>query len=199
MVGQNNWFKRLYTWVVHWAHTPYAGVALFGIAVAESAFFPIPPDALLIPISVARPQKGIFYAGLCTLGSVLGGILGYFIGWQFMTTLGQKIIQIYGLTAKYYYIQHLYQTYDVWAIGLAGFTPLPYKLFTISAGAFKINFLSFVVTSILARGARFFLVGGTLYVLGEQIQRFIERYFNWLATSFAIMLVVGYLCVKCFF
>ena len=199
MAGQSNFLKRLYKWVIAWAQTPYANSALFGVAIAESSFFPIPPDPLLITMTVAQPKKGFFYALLCTIGSVLGGILGYIIGWQFMATIGQKIINFYGLTEKYIKVQTLYQTYDIWAISIAGFTPLPYKLFTISAGAFKISFLPFVITSFFARGARFFLVGGILYIYGKKIQIFIEHYFNWLATGFTIMLILGYICIKAFF
>jgi len=199
MDGQNNFLKRLYDWVTHWAQTPHANGALFTIAVAESSFFPIPPDVLLITMGVSQPKKGFFYATLCTLGSVLGAILGYFIGWQFMALIGEKIIHLYGLSYKYLQVQHLYRNYDVWAIALGGFTPLPYKLFTISAGAFKINFLSFVIVSLVARGLRFFLVGGVFYIWGQQVQKIIEKYLNWLATGFATLVILGYICIKCLF
>ncbi len=199
MVGRNNPLKSLYDWVIAWAKTPHAKVALFFIAVAESSFFPVPPDALLIAMGIARPKRSLFYAAICSVGSVIGGILGYFIGWEFMATIGQKIIAFYGLTDKYQQVQHLYQTYDVLAIGLAGFTPLPYKLFTITAGAFKISFLSFVLTSLVARSTRFFLVGSSLYFLGQGVQTFIDRYFNWLVTCFTLLFVCGYFCLKWLF
>ena len=191
--------QSLYDWVIAWAKTPHANVALFFIAVAESSFFPVPPDVLLIAMGIARPKRAFFYAAICSVGSVIGGILGYFIGWEFMATIGQKIIAFYRLTAKYQQVQHLYQTYDVLAIGLAGFTPLPYKLFTITAGAFKINFLSFVLTSLVARSARFFLVGSTLYFFGQGLETFIDRYFNWLVTGFTVLFVGGYFCLKWLF
>jgi membrane protein YqaA with SNARE-associated domain len=199
MVGQNNYLKRLYYWIIKWAQTSYAVGALFALAVAESFFFPIPPDVLLIAMAIARPKKSFFYAGLCTLGSVLGGILGYFIGWQFMVTIGEKIIQFYNLGDKYLEVQHLYQIYDIWAVGIGGFTPLPYKLFTISAGVFKINIFSFILASFVARGLRFFLVGGIFHIWGQKAQIIIERYFNWLATGFATMLILGYFFIKWLF
>ncbi len=199
MVGQNNPLRSIYNWVISWAETSHASVALFFVALAESSFFPIPPDVLLMPMSIARPKKSFSFAAVCSVGSVIGGVLGYFIGWQLMASVGYKIISLYGLTQKYLQVQHLYQTYDVLAIGLAGFTPLPYKLFTITAGAFKLSFFPFLITSIVARSARFFLVAGFFYVFGERVQTFINRYFNWLATAFAALFVCGYFCIKWLF
>ena len=132
--------RRMYDWVIRWAETPYGDWALFVIAFAESSFFPIPPDVLLIALGIAIPKKSLRYALLCSVGSVLGGCFGYLIGWQFMAGFGDKIINLYGFGDKYSYIQDLFMKYDAWAIGIAGFTPIPYKIFTIAAGAFKINF-----------------------------------------------------------
>jgi len=132
--------RRLYDWVLHWAETPYGSWALFFLAFCESSFFPIPPDILLIALAVSIPKKSFKYALICSVGSILGGCLGYLIGWQFMAGIGERIISFYGLGQKFEYIKELYITYDAWAIGIAGFTPIPYKVFTISAGAFNINF-----------------------------------------------------------
>ena len=188
--------KRLYDWVIKWAQTPYGPHALFLVAFAESSFFPIPPDVLLIAMAVAMPRRGFQLALICTLGSVLGGVCGYFIGWQFMAGIGDRIVELYGLTAKMDYISNLYQRYDAWAVGIAGFTPIPYKVFTISAGAFKINFAVFVLASLVSRAARFFLIGALFYFLGSQIQQFIDRYFNFLAVAFTLLLVAGFILIK---
>ena len=190
--------RRLYDWVLHWAETPYGIWALFLLAVCESSFFPVPPDVLLIALAVALPKKSLKYALVCAVGSVLGGCIGYLIGWQFMVSIGEKIIEFYGLTPKIEYIESLYNRYDAWAIGVAGFTPIPYKVFTISAGAFKINFWVFLIASTVSRSARFFLVGGLIYIFGPAIQNFIDRYFNILAVLFAVLLVAGFAIIKIF-
>ncbi len=191
--------RRMYDWVIRWAETPYGDWALFVIAFAESSFFPIPPDVLLIALGIAIPKKSLRYALLCSVGSVLGGCFGYFIGWQFMAGFGDKIINLYGFGDKYSYIQDLFMKYDAWAIGIAGFTPIPYKIFTISAGAFKINFPIFLIASAISRSARFFLVGGLIYYFGPSIQIFINKYFDILAVAFTILLIAGFVAVKYFF
>ncbi len=191
--------RGLYDWVLHWAATPYGTWALFLLALSESSFFPIPPDVLLIALAVAIPEKSFKYALICSVGSVLGGCLGYLIGWQFMTGMGERIISFYGLNQKVAYIAELYSAYDAWAIGIAGFTPIPYKVFTISAGAFKINFWVFLLASIVSRSARFFLVGGLIYIFGSQIKSFIDRYFDLLAIAFTVLLVAGFVIIKLFF
>ena len=191
--------RRLYSWVLHWAETPYGSWVLFVLAFCESSFFPVPPDVLLIALAVSIPKKSFKYALICTAGSLIGGCLGYLIGWQFMITVGEKIIQFYGLTHKMQYIKDLYIQYDAWAIGIAGFTPIPYKVFTISAGAFDINFTVFLVASAVSRAARFFLVGWLIYMFGPKIKIFINRYFNILAIAFVVLLVAGFVIIKSFF
>lgn len=192
-------FKKLYEWVLSWAETPYGSWALFILAFSESSFFPIPPDVLLIALAVGKPEKSLKFALICSVGSVLGGILGYFIGWQFMAMLGEKIVAFYGLTEKVTYIGSLYHQYDAWAVGIAGFTPIPYKVFTITAGAFKINFFIFLLASAVSRSLRFFLVGALIYKFGPQIQNFIDKYFNILAIVFTILLVGGFILIKMLF
>ncbi|MFZ0483401.1 MAG: YqaA family protein [Desulfobacterales bacterium] len=188
--------RRLYDWVLHWAETPYGSWALFLLAFSESSFFPIPPDILLIALAVAIPKKSLKYALICSAGSVLGGCFGYLIGWQFMASIGTRIVDFYGLTAKVKYIEVLYNKYDAWAVAIAGFTPIPYKVFTIAAGAFKINFSVFVVASLVSRSARFFIVGGLIYIFGPSIQSFIDKYFNVLAIAFTVLLIAGFLIIK---
>ncbi|MBW1739812.1 MAG: DedA family protein [Deltaproteobacteria bacterium] len=190
--------RRLYDWVLHWAETPYGTWALFALAFCESSFFPVPPDVLLIALSVALPKKSLRYALVCSVGSILGGSLGYLIGWQFMRVAGDAIIGFYGFLEKYEYIQALYTKYDAWAVGIAGFTPIPYKVFTITAGAFRVNFLVFFLASAISRSARFFMVGGLIYLFGPQIRSFIERYFNTLAIAFVILLILGFVVIKLF-
>ena len=191
--------RRLYDWILHWAKTPYGSWALFVLAFCESSFFPVPPDVLLIALCVSIPKKSFKYALICTAGSMMGGCLGYLIGWQFMLSVGEKIIQLYGLTHKMQYIRDMYMQYDAWAIGIAGFTPIPYKVFTISAGAFDINFTVFLIASTVSRAARFFLVGGLIYIFGPKIQAFIDKYFNILAIAFVVLLVAGFAIIKIFF
>ena len=191
--------RKLYAWVLRWAETPYGTWALFLLAFCESSFFPIPPDVLLIALGIALPRKALTYAWVCSAGSVLGGCFGYLIGWHFMQTIGNRIIGFYGLVDKFEAIEILYQTYDAWAIGIAGFTPIPYKVFTISAGAFHINFAVFLLASIVSRSARFFLVGGLIYLFGPKIQPFIDRYFNALAIAFTVLLIAGFILIKQFF
>ncbi|MFC1816297.1 YqaA family protein [Thermodesulfobacteriota bacterium] len=191
--------RRLYAWVLHWAETPYGAWAIFLLAFCESSFFPIPPDILLIALAVAIPKKSIKYALVCSLGSVLGGCFGYLIGWKFMVVIGNEIIRFYGLNQKFDYIRDLYIAYDAWAVGIAGFTPIPYKVFTISAGAFRINFMVFLFASLVSRSARFFLVGGLIYRFGPKIQTFIDKYFNILAVAFTVLLIAGFMLLNYLF
>lgn len=188
--------RRVYDWVLHWAETPYGTWALFLLAFCESSFFPIPPDILLIALCVAIPKKSIKYALLCSVASVIGGCLGYLIGWQFMASIGDRIVDFYGLSEKVGYIEALYNKYDAWAVGIAGFTPVPYKVFTIAAGAFNINFIVFTAASLVSRSLRFFLIGGLIYFFGPGIQRFIDKYFNKLAVAFTILLVAGFVMIR---
>lgn len=190
--------RKLYDWVLHWAETPYGSWALFILAFAESSFFPIPPDILLIALAISIPAKAFRYALICSAGSVLGGIAGYVIGYQFMDLVGFRILNFYGLMEKYDIISDLYGRYNAWAVGIAGFTPVPYKVFTISAGAFKINFPVFLMASVVSRSARFFLVGWLIYKFGAGIRSFIDRYFNILAVVFTILLIGGFILIKWF-
>jgi|TARA_B100000315_G_scaffold85622_1_gene78485 membrane protein YqaA with SNARE-associated domain len=185
--------------VLHWAETPYGALALFLLALSESSFFPIPPDVLLIVLSIGAPKKSFKFALICSVGSVIGGCIGYIIGWQFMSGIGERIIAFYGLDQKFDYIRELYRAYDAWAIGIAGFTPIPYKVFTISAGAFNINFWVFIVASVVSRSARFFLVGGLIYCFGPRIQSFIDNYFNLLAVAFTVFLIAGFVVLRYIF
>ncbi len=188
--------RKLYDRCMAWIQTPHGVWILFWLAVAESSFFPIPPDVFLMALCIATPKRSFRFAAICSVGSVLGGAIGYGLGLGFMDTVGNRILAWYGLTEKYAVVQHLYQQYDALAVGAAGFTPLPYKLFTITAGAFKINFLTFMLVSLVSRSARFFLVAAFIYRFGAPVRSFIERYFNLLTTLFLLLLVLGYIVIK---
>jgi membrane protein YqaA with SNARE-associated domain len=190
--------RRLYDWVLHWAETPYGAPALFGLALAESSFFPIPPDPLLIALCLGAPGLSLRFAANATIASVLGGMLGYGIGagaWHLME--GWFFAYVPGVSAEAFAgVQRLYDRYDFWAVFLAGLTPIPYKVFTLSAGVFSINFPVFVVASVLSRGLRFFLLAGLIFYFGQPITRFIDRYFNLLAWAFGLLLVGGFLVLE---
>lgn len=188
--------KRLYDYCMEWIAGPYGAWTLFIIAFVESSFFPIPPDVFLIAMCISAPTRAFKYAAICAAGSVLGGMLGYGLGFWFMESLGQQIIGWYGLEDKYMSVQDLYQKYDAWAVGAAGFTPLPYKLFTITAGAFEINFITFVVASLISRSARFFLVAAFIWKFGAPVKGLIDRYFNIISIVFMILLIGGFVLIK---
>ena len=188
--------RKLYDWVLQWATTPYALPVLFIIAFVESSFFPIPPDILLIAMVVASPIGWFRFAFVCSVGSVLGGMFGYLIGYQFMDLIGTRIVAFYHFQEKWGKIGLLYDKYNAWAVAAAGFTPLPYKVFTLSAGAFKINFPTFVLASALSRSARFFLVAALMYKFGPPFKILIEKYFNIFTIVFMVLLVLGFFILK---
>lgn len=187
---------NLYEWVLYWAETPYGIPALFILAFAESSFFPIPPDVLLIALAISIPTRAFRYAFVCSLGSVLGGMFGYMIGWQFYGLLGEPIVAFYQGQAKFREVELLYQQYGTWAVFIAGFTPIPYKIFTIASGVFHLNFLNFILASVLSRSARFFLVAAFIWYFGPTIKWFIDKYFNLLVVLFTIALIGGFVLVR---
>lgn len=186
----------LKVWVENFATKPYAGLALFLVAFAESSFFPIPPDVLLIAIALLRPKSSFKYALTCSVGSVLGGMFGYLIGFQFYELIGRKIIEFYHLQEQYNLVKIMYDRNAFTAIAIAGFTPIPYKVFTIAAGAFQVNFITLVLASMLSRSARFFLVAGLIYLFGPRVKSFIDKYFDWLTLAFIILLILGFIAIK---
>jgi membrane protein YqaA with SNARE-associated domain len=192
------WMRWLYDWTLHWSKTPYAAVALFLIAFAESSFFPIPPDVLLIAMVVAVPLKFFRYALICTLGSVFGGMFGYYIGHQLMETVGWKIIDFYNARSLWDEFQAKYTEYGGVFLAVAAFTPIPYKVATIASGATRLDFVEFIIISSLGRAGRFFLVAGLLRLFGQRIKAFIEKYFDILSLLFVILLVGGFVVIKYF-
>jgi len=186
-------FRQLYNWVLSWAESIYADYALFVLAFAESSFFPVPPDVLLITLNIGKPKKSFKYATICTAGSVLGGMFGYLIGygiWQLVKNFFFKYVFSEQLFLK---VQSLYQHNAFWSVFTAGFTPIPYKVFTIAAGVCEISFFMLVVASILSRGARFFLLSTLIWYFGAPIKKFIEKYFNLLTIIFTVLLIMGFL------
>lgn len=191
-------FRRLYDWVLSWAGSPYALPALFVLAFAEASFFPVPPDVLLIALALSAPLLAYRYALLATLGSVIGGLCGYVIGWG-----GWKVLEAYfyhyvpGVTAEgFALVEKLFDQYGFWTIFIAGFTPIPYKIFTISAGVFHLNIAVFVLASVIGRGLRFFLVATLLYYCGTAAKKLIDRYFNLFSLLLVVVLVIILLVLK---
>ena len=183
--------RSLYEWTQHWANTPYGPFALFALAFAESSFFPIPPDILLIALSLAEPKYSFLFAGLCTIGSVIGGMFGYFLGIKGGKPLLEKMFK----KEKVEIAHNLYQRYANWAVVIAAFTPVPYKIFTILTGTLYADFKKFVLISIIGRGARFFLIGTLIFIFGEPIREFIGTYFNLVTVIFCLLLIAGFIII----
>jgi len=200
-----NWLRRLYDWVLHWAETPYGPAALFVLAFAEASFFPVPPDVLLIALALGLRKRALWFAALASIASVLGAVLGYGLGyfvWWDQPGIYSSIADMFfrvvpGFTIDgFERIKSLYDQWNFWIIFTAGFTPIPYKVFTITAGAFNINFFLFILASIISRSARFFLVGWLIWKFGEPIRSFIDRYFNKLAFLFTVLLIGEFAVIK---
>jgi membrane protein YqaA with SNARE-associated domain len=166
------------------------------VAFAESSFFLVPPDLLLIALAAGRPKRAFFYAGVATVCSVAGGLLGYLLGAAFMETLGDAIVRLYHLQPHFEWVSERYHDAAFWAVFTAGLTPIPYKVFTIAAGAVGLWIPGFVLASILGRGLRFFGVGALLFFFGPPVRSFIDRYFDRLALLFVVLLIGGFLLLK---
>lgn len=191
------WIRGLYDWTMHWAETPQALAALFAIAFVESSVFPIPPDVLLIAVVASSPARWLVAASLCTAGSVMGALLGYTIGYGFMATVGQAIVDFYQAQKHWDKIVELYNgTWGIWFLAAAAFTPIPYKVATIAAGATHMAVVPFVLVSILGRGARFFLVSLILRLFGATVKGHLERNFDLAALAFLVLLVGGFAVLR---
>jgi membrane protein YqaA with SNARE-associated domain len=178
--------------MLDWAGSPYAPIALFIFAFWESSFFPIPPDPLLIAMAVARPEFGLLYAALATAASVVGAALGYWIGLRG----GRPIVHRLFKPEKVHMAERLYHRYDVWAVVVAAFTPIPFKVFTITSGVAQLNFKRFMLASLAGRGGRFFLVGGLVTIFGDRIENTIDQYFEIFTVAFVVLLIAGFLTVR---
>ena len=193
---KKNIVRKIYDWVLGWAETPYGIPALVLLSFAESSFFPIPPDVLLIALALAIPKKSFKYAFYAALASVIGGILGYAIGLWGYQWIGQDIVAFYNGEAVMDKIQLLYSEYGFWGILTAAITPIPYKIFTIASGMFKFDFSQFLLASVLGRSIRFFAVGALIWKFGPPIKSYIDKYFNLLAILFVILLIGGFLLIS---
>ena len=199
-------FKKLYNWVLDLSNKKNSKYSLSLLSLSESFFFPIPPDVLLIPLCLGNRHKAFHFAFICSLSSIIGGVIGYFIGkslwWSIPGIEYSAIANIFfdyvpGLTNdSFNHIKNLYDKWDFWIVFTAGFTPIPFKLITISSGTFNINFMMFVIASIISRSARFFLLAILIRIFGEHIRIFIEKYFNLLAILFTVMLIGGFAIIK---
>ena len=167
----------------------YALLGLFLLSFAESSFFPVPPDLVMIPLAVLNPPLALFYALITTVGSVIGGIFGFFIG----NKGGKKIVYRFISEQKLYNVKLYYKKYDVWAVIVAGFSPIPYKVFSISAGLFDLDLKRFILASIIGRGGRFFLVGTLIFLFGATIKTFLSEYFEVVTIGFTILLIAGFI------
>ena len=188
--------RRLYDWTMGLASRPNALLALAAVSFAESSFFPIPPDAMIVPMVLARPDRAWRIALVATVASVLGGALGYAIGYYLFETLGQSLIQLYGYQAKFEAFKQAYNEWGLWIILIKGLTPIPYKLVTIASGAAAFDFPIFMLASIATRGLRFFIVAALLRRFGEPIRDFVERRLTLVATAFLLAVVGGFLIVR---
>lgn len=189
-------FRRLYNWTISWAHRPEGVFALFVLALAESSFFPVPPDVLLIALCVGAAKKSFKFAAVCTIGSVLGGMIGYGIGFWGWEAMGQPIVKMYHGEEVMQKIKLWYDTYGFWGNLLAAITPIPYKVFTIASGVFQFNFIQFLLASIVGRSFRFFAVAGLIYFFGPKMKQLIEKYFDLFAILGMILLIGGFVLLK---
>jgi len=190
--------RRLYDWVLHWAYTRYGTPALALLATAESSFFPIPPDPLLMALAMSRPERSLWYAFVCAACSVIGGAIGYLIGWQLWAAVsGFFFSHVPGFTNEIFnLVAAKYNDNAFLAVFTAAFTPIPYKVFTIAGGVFQINFLEFMLASIVGRSMRFFLVAGLIWKFGASIKATIDKYFDWMALGFTVLLIFGFVVIK---
>jgi membrane protein YqaA with SNARE-associated domain len=188
--------RRLYDWTMRLAAHRRAGWALAGVSFAESSFFPIPPDVVLIPMVLANRARAWLLALNCTVSSVLGGIAGYAIGYFLFDTIGEPILAFYGYAERFADFQARYNEWGAWIVFIAGLTPFPYKVITIASGVTGLAMPVFFLASVLARGIRFFVVAGLLWLFGEPIREFIERYLGWLFMLFVVLLVGGFVVIK---
>ncbi len=188
--------RRLYDWTMALASGPRAPAALGTVSFAESSFFPIPPDILLIPMVIARRDRAFTYAAICTITSVVGGFFGYLIGAFLFTQIAEPILEFYGYLEKFESFRANFNAYGPWIVFIAGLTPFPYKVITIASGATGLSLPVFMAASLVSRGLRFFAVAGLLYLFGPPIRDFIEKRLGLVFTVFVVGLVGGFAAIK---
>lgn len=185
-------FRKLYDWTLSLAQKRHATWALAGVSFAESSFFPIPPDALLVPMALAKPKRALFYATICTIASVAGGVLGYLMGWLLYDTIGHALLSFYGYADRVEALKHFYDEWGWAFILVKGVTPIPYKLVTIVSGLLDYNLALFVLLSAITRGARFFLVAGAMSLWGDALRGLFEKHFGLFIALVLIFVVAGF-------
>lgn len=197
--------KKLYHWILSWADRKFGGLFLFLLSMIESIIFPIPPDTLLMPLCLGNRKKAFRFALLCTGGSLIGAGIGYAIGnalwWTENNEYSSLALWFFDLVPsfsedKFMKVKELYEEYNVWIVFIAAFTPLPFKVVTITAGAFKVQFLLFIIGSTIGRAGRFFLVAWLIKRFGESMKEFIDKYFNILSILFVVLLIGGFYLLK---
>lgn len=191
-----NPLRKLYYWTLHWAATPYALPALVLLSFAESSFFPVPPDVLLIALCFSTPGRWFKLAAWCTAASVVGGLLGYFIGWGLWETVGLPIVRMYNGEAVVEMVRAWYENYGFFGVLVAAVTPIPYKVFTIASGMMSFDLGQFVLASALGRATRFFLVAGLIRLFGARIKPFMERHFELAASALVVLAILGFAAIK---
>lgn len=188
--------RRLYDWVMELAGHRHAEPALAAVSFIESSVFPIPPDVMLMPMAFARPERAFRYAAVATVASVLGGLLGYAIGFFLFETVGEAIISFYGLEAQFNEFAARYNEHGLAIVFFAGLTPFPYKVITIASGVTALSLWQFTIASIVSRGMRFFMVAALIYWFGPPVKAFIERYLGWMTLAFGVLLVGGFVTAR---
>ncbi|MDR2862784.1 MAG: DedA family protein [Puniceicoccales bacterium] len=190
--------KRLYQWVLRWAETKYGLPALAVLAFVESSFFPIPPDVLLIALCMGAPKRAFKFVFWCSVSSVAGGVAGYYIGYALYEEIGRKIIEFFQYQDVYANVGKLYGENAFWSIVTAGFTPIPYKVFTIAAGAYHqyVSVSTLVLASCVGRTGRFLLVGGAIYFFGPPVKRILDKYLEWFCLAFMTLLIGSFFLIK---
>ncbi|MDX8403372.1 MAG: YqaA family protein [Mariprofundaceae bacterium] len=184
--------RRCYHWTLSWADHPHAKLALFLIALIESSIFPIPPDILLIALALGRPDHSFRFAAVSTVGSTIGAAIGYLIGMALFATIAIPIINFYGVMEQFELAQGWFETYGVAIILIAGFSPIPFKVFTIAAGAFGLPFLWFMLASLVSRGTRFYLEAALLHWGGARLRALVERHFEWITMAVTVLVIGGF-------
>lgn len=188
-----SWLRRAYHWTLAWAEHPQAKWALFFIALIEASVFPIPPDILLLALALGRPDLSLRFAAICTAGSTIGAVFGYLIGMLLFASIAEPVLQFYGAMEQFHRVEGLFLEWGLLLVLVAGFSPIPFKVITIAAGAFGLPFIGFIITALLSRGARFFLEGGLLRWGGDSLRDWVEKYFEWATLAIVLLVVLGFL------
>ncbi|PCI43202.1 MAG: cytochrome B [Proteobacteria bacterium] len=192
-VTKESWLRRAYHWTLAWAEHPQAQWALFFIALIEASVFPIPPDILLLALALGRPELALRFAAVCTAGSTVGAIIGYLIGMLLFASIAEPVLQFYGVMEQFHAVEGLFLEWGLLLVLVAGFSPIPFKVITIAAGAFGLPFIGFVLTALLSRGARFFLEGALLRWGGDDLRAWVEKHFEWATLAVGLLVVLGFL------